>query len=66
MAIVIIVVVLIVVMAVLLVSIGMTFHGDNTIVGAHAGNILTKLHLANRVQATLYALREGIASLDAE
>jgi len=25
---------------------------------------LSKLHLANRVQATLYALREGLASLD--
>ncbi len=30
----------------------------------HVGNILHKLHLANRTQAALYALREGIASLD--
>ncbi|MFN8455980.1 MAG: response regulator transcription factor, partial [Anaerolineae bacterium] len=30
----------------------------------HVGNILNKLHLANRTQATLYALREGLASLD--
>jgi NarL family two-component system response regulator LiaR len=29
----------------------------------HVNRILSKLHLANRVQATLYALREGIASL---
>jgi NarL family two-component system response regulator LiaR len=30
----------------------------------HVSNILTKLHLANRTQAALYALREGLASLD--
>ncbi|MCG8352515.1 MAG: response regulator transcription factor [Chloroflexales bacterium] len=30
----------------------------------HVGNILNKLHLANRTQATLYALREGLASLN--
>lgn len=33
-------------------------------VRAHVSNILSKLHLANRVQATLYALKEGLASLD--
>lgn len=33
-------------------------------VRTHVSNILSKLHLANRVQATLYALREGISSLD--
>ena len=33
-------------------------------VRTHVGNVLTKLHLANRVQATLYALREGLASLE--
>jgi NarL family two-component system response regulator LiaR len=27
-------------------------------------NILSKLHLASRTQAALYALREGLASLD--
>jgi len=32
-------------------------------VRAHVSNILAKLHLANRTQAALYALREGIASL---
>ncbi len=32
-------------------------------VRTHISNILTKLHLANRTQATLYALREGIAHL---
>ncbi len=31
----------------------------------HVGNILNKLQLANRTQATLYALREGLAELDA-
>ena len=30
----------------------------------HVSNILGKLHLANRTQAALYALREGLASLD--
>ena len=29
----------------------------------HVNRILSKLHLANRVQATLYALREGVSSL---
>ncbi len=33
-------------------------------VRSHVSNILSKLHLANRIQATLYALREGIVSLD--
>jgi len=30
----------------------------------HVSNILSKLHLANRTQAALYALREGLARLD--
>ena len=30
----------------------------------HVGNILNKLQLANRTQAALYALREGLAELD--
>jgi NarL family two-component system response regulator LiaR len=33
-------------------------------VRSHVSNILGKLHLANRVQATLYALQEGLASLE--
>ncbi len=33
-------------------------------VRTHVSHILSKLHLANRVQATLYALREGFAKLD--
>jgi NarL family two-component system response regulator LiaR len=32
-------------------------------VRTHVGNILDKLHLANRTQAALYALREGLATL---
>jgi two-component system, NarL family, response regulator LiaR len=32
--------------------------------GVHVGRILAKLHLANRTQAALFALREGFASLD--
>ncbi len=33
-------------------------------VRTHMSNILSKLHLATRIQVALYALREGIASLD--
>ena len=33
-------------------------------VRTHVSNIMSKLYLANRVQATLYALREGLVSLD--
>ena len=36
--------------------------GERT-AGVHVGNILAKLHLANRTQAALWALREGLASL---
>jgi NarL family two-component system response regulator LiaR len=39
--------------------------GDAT-VRTHVSNILAKLHLANRIQVALYALREGLVSLDAE
>jgi len=35
-------------------------------VRAHVSNILGKLHLASRTQATLYALRQGLASLNGE
>ena len=35
-------------------------------VRTHVSHILDKLHLANRVQATLYALREGLTSLEDE
>jgi NarL family two-component system response regulator LiaR len=39
--------------------------GERT-VGKYASNILDKLHLANRTQAALYALRKGIVDLDPE
>ena len=35
-------------------------------VRTHISRILGKLHLANRVQATLYALREGLTSIEDE
>lgn len=39
------------------------FIGEGT-VRTHVSNILSKLHLANRTQAALYALREGLAPLN--
>jgi len=39
------------------------FISDPT-VRTHVSNILGKLHLASRTQAALYALKEGLASLD--
>lgn len=33
-------------------------------VKTHVGNILTKLHLAHRTQAVIYALKKGLISLD--
>jgi NarL family two-component system response regulator LiaR len=35
-------------------------------VGAHVSNVLGKLHLANRTQAALYALRTGLTDLTPE
>lgn len=37
---------------------------EEVTVRTHVSHILNKLHLANRVQATLYALREGLTTLD--
>lgn len=37
---------------------------EEVTVRTHVSHILSKLHLANRVQATLYALREGLTTLD--
>lgn len=41
------------------------FIGETT-VRTHVSNILNKLHLASRIAAALYALREGLVSLDAD
>lgn len=45
-------------------EIGERLHLSERTVGKYASNILDKLHLANRTQAALYALRTGIADLD--
>jgi NarL family two-component system response regulator LiaR len=47
-------------------EIGEQLHLSERTVGKYASNILEKLHLANRTQAALYALRTGIADLDEE
>jgi NarL family two-component system response regulator LiaR len=33
-------------------------------VRTHVSNVLSKLHLASRTQAALYAIKTGLASLD--
>jgi NarL family two-component system response regulator LiaR len=45
-------------------KIGKKLSVSESTVGKHVSNILDKLHLANRTQAALYALRAGLASLD--
>jgi NarL family two-component system response regulator LiaR len=45
-------------------EIGEQIHLSERTVGKYASNILDKLHLANRTQAALYALRKGIADLE--
>ena len=37
---------------------------SDTTVRTHVSNIMNKLHAASRIAAALYALREGLASLD--
>ena len=41
-------------------------HISDATVRSHVSNIMSKLHLASRIQAALYALREGLVSLDGE
>ena len=45
-------------------SIGERLSISEATVRTHVSNILSKLHLASRTQAALYALREGLASLE--
>ncbi len=39
-------------------------HISEATVRTHMSHVLSKLHLASRTQAVLYALREGLASLN--
>ena len=45
-------------------EIAQTLFVSEATVRTHVSNILAKLHMGNRVQATLYALKTGIATLD--
>jgi NarL family two-component system response regulator LiaR len=45
-------------------DIAQELHISEATVRFHVGNILGKLHLANRTQAALFALKEGISSLE--
>ena len=45
-------------------QIGETLHISEATVRTHVSHILAKLNLANRTQAALFALREGLVSLD--
>ena len=47
-------------------TIGEQIHLSERTVGKYVSNILDKLHLANRTQAALFALRKGIANLEPE
>lgn len=47
-------------------EIGERIHLSERTVAKYTSNVLDKLHLANRTQAALYALRKGIASLETE
>jgi NarL family two-component system response regulator LiaR len=47
-------------------EIGQQLHLAERTVGTYTSSILDKLHLANRTQAALYALRTGIANLEGE
>ena len=47
-------------------EIGEVLSISETTVRTHVSNILGKLHLASRTEAALYALKEGVASLDDE
>lgn len=47
-------------------EIGIALSISETTVRTHVSRILSKLHLASRTQAALYALKEGLADLDDE
>jgi NarL family two-component system response regulator LiaR len=47
-------------------EIGERLHLSERTIAKYASNILDKLHLANRTQAALHALRKGLADLDPE
>jgi NarL family two-component system response regulator LiaR len=41
-----------------------TLHVSEDTIKTHVGNILSKLQLAHRTQAVIYALKQGLISLD--
>ena len=45
-------------------EIAQALHVSEETVKTHVGNILSKLQLSHRTQAVIYALKQGIVSLD--
>jgi NarL family two-component system response regulator LiaR len=45
-------------------EIGRTLHVSEETVKTHVGNILSKLQLSHRTQAVIYALKQGLVSID--
>jgi DNA-binding NarL/FixJ family response regulator len=45
-------------------EIAQTLHVSEETVKTHVGNILSKLQLSHRTQAVIYALKQGLVSID--
>jgi two-component system, NarL family, response regulator LiaR len=45
-------------------EIGQALHVSEETVKTHVGNILSKLQLSHRTQAVIYAIKQGLVSID--